>query len=120
MCVDTLVFDVVGRNEKRILAFIKNDIVMNIENINIPPNPYKCSVRRPVLSISGIDTSVITTYRFAFYYYFCFSKGIKRERENKKENNQLINVAFKLKCVELGFRGYAHTNVQLASISVWW
>lgn len=44
-----------------VLAFIKNDIVMNIENINIPPNPYKCSVRRPVLSISGIDTSVITT-----------------------------------------------------------
>lgn len=36
-------------------------MVMNIENMNIPPKPYKCKVRRPVLSISGIDTSVITT-----------------------------------------------------------
>lgn len=70
------------------LAFIKNDIVMNIENMNIPPNPYKCSVRRPVLSISGIDTSVITT---------CRAEG-ERKREKRKKN-QLINVVFKLKCM---------------------
>lgn len=82
MLVDILVFDVVGRNEKRILAFIKNDIVMNIENINIPPNPYKCSVRRPVLSISGIDTSVITTYRFLFF--FIFFEGNKENKKGKQ------------------------------------
>lgn len=27
----------------------------------MPPRPYKCKVRLPVLSISGIDTSVIPT-----------------------------------------------------------
>lgn len=60
------------------LAFIKNDIVMNIENINIPPNPYKCSVRRPVLSISGIDTSVITT---------CTSQTGREEEKRERKNS---------------------------------
>lgn len=43
------------------LAFIKNEIVMKMENINIPPSPYKCRVLRPVRSINGIEASVITT-----------------------------------------------------------
>lgn len=43
------------------LALIKNEIVMNIEKMNIPPRPYRCRVRRPVRSISGIEASVITT-----------------------------------------------------------
>lgn len=34
---------------------------MNIEKINMPPRPYKWSVRLPVLSISGMDTNVIQT-----------------------------------------------------------
>lgn len=34
---------------------------MKMENINIPPKPYKCSVRRPVRSINGIEANVITT-----------------------------------------------------------
>lgn len=34
---------------------------MNIENINIPPRPYRCNVLRPVLSINGMVTSVIFT-----------------------------------------------------------
>lgn len=40
---------------------MRNEIVMNIEKMNIPPNPYRCSVLRPVLSIRGIDTNVIPT-----------------------------------------------------------
>lgn len=28
-------------SKTKTLAFIKNDIVMNIENINIPPKPYR-------------------------------------------------------------------------------
>lgn len=40
---------------------MRNEIVMNMENMNIPPKPYKCNVRRPVLSINGMDTNVITT-----------------------------------------------------------
>lgn len=43
------------------LTFMRNEIVMNIEKINMPPRPYKCNVRLPVLSMSGIDTSVIQT-----------------------------------------------------------
>lgn len=27
----------------------------------MPPRPYKCNVRLPVLSIRGMDTNVITT-----------------------------------------------------------
>lgn len=42
-------------------TFIKSDIVMNIEKMNMPPRPYKCNVRLPVRSISGIETSVIPT-----------------------------------------------------------
>lgn len=34
---------------------------MKIEKMNMPPSPYKCNVLRPVLSINGIDTKVITT-----------------------------------------------------------
>lgn len=34
---------------------------MNMEKMNIPPRPYKCNVRLPVLSINGIDTNVIPT-----------------------------------------------------------
>ena len=44
-----------------LLALIKNEIVMNIENMNMPPKPYSWSVRRPVRSINGIETSVIST-----------------------------------------------------------
>lgn len=36
-------------------------MVMKIEKMNIPPSPYRCSVRRPVLSIRGKDTKVIPT-----------------------------------------------------------
>lgn len=43
------------------LTFMRKEIVMNIEKINMPPRPYKCSVRLPVLSISGMDTNVIQT-----------------------------------------------------------
>jgi len=43
------------------LTFMRNEIVINIEKINMPPRPYKCNVRLPVLSMSGIDTSVIRT-----------------------------------------------------------
>lgn len=32
---------------------------MNMENMNIPPRPYRSSVLRPVLSINGIDTRVM-------------------------------------------------------------
>ena len=34
---------------------------MNMEKINIPPRPYKCNVRLPVLSMRKMETSVITT-----------------------------------------------------------
>lgn len=44
-----------------VLALIKNEIVMKMEKMNMPPSPYKCSVRRPVRSISGMETKVITT-----------------------------------------------------------
>lgn len=40
---------------------MRKEIVMNIEKINMPPRPYKCNVRLPVLSIRGMDTNVITT-----------------------------------------------------------
>lgn len=40
---------------------MRKEIVMNIEKINMPPRPYKCSVRLPVLSISGMDPNVIRT-----------------------------------------------------------
>ena len=43
------------------LTFTKKEIVMKIENMNIPPSPYKCKVLRPLLSIKGIETSVIKT-----------------------------------------------------------
>lgn len=32
-----------------------------MENMNIPPRPYRCRVRRPALSISGMDTRVMPT-----------------------------------------------------------
>lgn len=40
---------------------MRNEIVMNIEKMNMPPNPYRCSVLLPVLSINGIETRVIPT-----------------------------------------------------------
>ena len=43
------------------LTFTKKEIVMKIENINIPPRPYKCKVRLPLLSMRGIETNVIRT-----------------------------------------------------------
>lgn len=49
-------------NRACVLAFIKNEIVMNIENMNIPPKPYKCKVRLPVRSINGMEARVIRTY----------------------------------------------------------
>ena len=36
-------------------------MVMKMEKMNIPPRPYKCSVRRPDLSMRGIEISVIIT-----------------------------------------------------------
>lgn len=39
----------------------KKDMVINMEKINIPPRPYKCNVRLPLLSIKGIDIKVIIT-----------------------------------------------------------
>lgn len=32
-----------------------------MENMNMPPRPYRCNVRRPVLSINGIETKVMPT-----------------------------------------------------------
>lgn len=43
------------------LTFMRNEMVMKIENINMPPRPYRCNVRRPVLSINGIDINVMAT-----------------------------------------------------------
>jgi len=40
---------------------MRNEMVMKMEKINMPPRPYRCSVRRPVRSMSGMDTSVIPT-----------------------------------------------------------
>lgn len=54
-----LIFDFLLANTIR--TFIKNEMVMNIEKMNIPPRPYKCNVLLPVLSMSGIDTRVIPT-----------------------------------------------------------
>ena len=34
---------------------------MKMEKINIPPKPYRCRVRRPDLSMSGIEISVMIT-----------------------------------------------------------
>lgn len=56
-------FTIKTSNWTPILAFIRKEMVMKMEKMNIPPNPYRCSVRRPVLSISGMETSVITTLR---------------------------------------------------------
>lgn len=36
-------------------------MVMKIEKINMPPNPYKCRVLLPVRSMRGIETKVIPT-----------------------------------------------------------
>lgn len=36
-------------------------MVMKIEKTNIPPSPYKWSVRRPLLSINGIEIKVMMT-----------------------------------------------------------
>lgn len=52
---------IVFNNGHILLAFIRKEIVMKIEKMNIPPKPYKWRVRRPVLSIKGIETNVITT-----------------------------------------------------------
>lgn len=77
-----LLFDV--SSIKNWLAFIKNEIVMKMENMNIPPNPYKCNVRLPVRSINGIDAKVITTYGWdkKNYLYWMRVLGRKNELEN--------------------------------------
>lgn len=36
-------------------------MVMKMEKVNIPPRPYRCSVRLPDLSIRGIEMSVMMT-----------------------------------------------------------
>lgn len=62
MYILTFQFTKFTNDRNVVLAFIKNEIVMNIEKMNIPPKPYKCSVRRPVRSIKGIEARVIKTY----------------------------------------------------------
>lgn len=42
-------------------TFIKNEIVMKMEKMNMPPRPYKCNVRLPIRSMSGIEINVIIT-----------------------------------------------------------
>ena len=39
----------------------RKEIVMKIENMNMPPRPYRCRVRLPLRSIRGIEMSVIST-----------------------------------------------------------
>lgn len=55
-------------------------MVMKMENMNIPPNPYKCNVRRPALSISGIEANVITT---------CIMKLPFNEKRKEEKEKQL-------------------------------
>ena len=47
--------------EKNDKAKSNPEIVINIEKINMPPNPYKCNVLRPLRSINGIEIRVIIT-----------------------------------------------------------
>lgn len=42
-------------------TFTKKEMVIKMEKMNIPPRPYRCRVRRPLLSMSGMETSVIST-----------------------------------------------------------
>ena len=42
-------------------TFTRKEMVMNIEKINMPPNPYKCKDLRPLRSINGIEIRVIIT-----------------------------------------------------------
>lgn len=44
------------------LTLTRRDIVKKILVKNIPPKPYRCSVRRPALSINGIETIVIKIF----------------------------------------------------------
>lgn len=44
-----------------LFTLTKNEIVMKIEKINIPPSPYRWRVRLPDLSINGIEIKVIIT-----------------------------------------------------------
>ena len=49
---------------------------MNIENMNMPPNPYKCKDLRPLRSINGIEMSVMITMTTPIpivAYFACFS-----------------------------------------------
>lgn len=48
------------KKQKKLTPNNKN-MVKNMLVINIPPSPYKCNVRRPVLSINIIDTNDINT-----------------------------------------------------------
>ena len=42
-------------------TFTRNEIVMNIEKMNIPPSPYRCKDLLPLLSINGIEIRVMIT-----------------------------------------------------------
>ena len=44
-----------------IFTFTRNEIVMKIEKMNMPPKPYKCRDLRPLRSIKGIEIRVIMT-----------------------------------------------------------
>ena len=58
------------------ITFTRKEIVMNIENMNMPPNPYKCKDLRPLRSINGIEMSVIITMTTPIpivAYFACFS-----------------------------------------------
>lgn len=49
------------RVRRTAFTLIRNDIVMKMEKMNMPPSPYRCSVLRPVRSIKGKETSVMPT-----------------------------------------------------------
>ena len=47
--------------KKHSITFTRKEMVMKIEKINMPPNPYKCNDLRPLRSIKGIEIRVIMT-----------------------------------------------------------
>lgn len=42
-------------------TFMRNEMVIKIEKMNMPPSPYKCRVLLPIRSIKGMITNVIAT-----------------------------------------------------------